>query len=136
MGMVACCREAVERLVPVDAQHESIDVLAHGAGEVGQRLAPAEADLVAGEVQARAAELGDAALEAHSRAQGRLLEHQTHDAAAQRLCVGMRRACAAFSRAASASRWQQVVGRKVDEIEEVLHWSRVFRFSSLQKFKS
>ena len=32
-----------------------------GAGEVGERLAPAEADLVAGQEQARAAELGDAA---------------------------------------------------------------------------
>jgi hypothetical protein len=81
-------RDAVQRGVMEDAEDHRVHIAAHRAAEVRERFAPAEADLVAGQEQARAAELRDGAFEAHACAQGGLLEDQRDDLPGE--CVRLR----------------------------------------------
>ena len=55
---------------------QGVDVLADDAGEVGDALADAQADVLAAQEDRVAAELGDRRLEADAGAQRRLLEEQ------------------------------------------------------------
>ena len=106
--------ELLDGGVAEDAQHHGIDVLAHDAGEVGDALARAQADLVAAEEDAGAAQLGHGRLEADARAQRRLLEDQAEDAARQE-----RRVFAALPRRLEARRLvQQVVDLVRAQIEQ------------------
>ncbi len=101
-------------------QHHGIDVLAHGAGEVGDALARAQAGLVARQEDAGAAELGDGRLEADARPQRRLLEDQPEHAAQQhRLALAALLARLQFGRLVQEV--YDFVPAHVEEIKEVTH---------------
>ena len=72
-----------DRLMAIGADDDHVGVLAQDAGEIGDALAAAEAGVVA-QKHRTAAEMGHARLEAHPRAQRRLLEHQGHHPAGQK----------------------------------------------------
>src|SRR5262245_14618261 len=127
------CREAVEGLVLVDAQNERIDVLAHRTGEVGERLAPAESDLVAGEVEACTSQLRDAALETDPRTERRLFEDEGHYAAGESV-RGDAPLMSGLQARGLREQVRELVGGEVDQVEEMFHGSslQVLRSSSLQ----
>ena len=50
IGMDACAANPSSVAVLVHAQHEGVDVVADGAGEVGERLAPTQPHFVTGQV--------------------------------------------------------------------------------------
>ena len=134
-GTVDVRGELVDRLVLEDAQHERVDVLADGAGEVGERLAPAEADLVAGQEQARAAELGDAASKlTRVRSDGFSKTSADHPAGER-----VRRAAPRVRGLQPGGLRQQVrqlVGGQVEQVKEVSHGCRVVKSCSRQVVRS
>ena len=62
-----------DRLMAIGADHDHVGILAEDAGEIGDALTAAEANLIAKEDRA-SAEVGHARLEAHTGPHGRLLE--------------------------------------------------------------
>src|SRR5581483_10847885 len=68
--------EVLDGLMPEGAQDDAVDILADGAGEIGQALAGAQARFLAGHEDAGAAELGHGGGEADARPQRRLFEDQ------------------------------------------------------------
>src|SRR5262245_14422772 len=113
-------RESVERVVPVDSQHKRIDVLADSAGEVRKRLAPPQADFVPRQVETRAAELRDAALEAHASPQTWFLEHESDDAPRQAVHWDALR-LRGLQPYRLSEQVRQFVGREVNQVEKMLH---------------
>src|SRR5204862_488492 len=69
---------------------DPVDPAGEVARDVGHRLARAEADLVAGEVDGPAPELDDTDLEGHARPQRGLLEDQRHRPSLQRRAAASR----------------------------------------------
>src|SRR5688572_27077467 len=106
----------------VHARGDPVDPAREVARDVGHRLARAQPDLVAGEIDGPAAELDDADLERHARAQGLLLEDQRERSAVQR-----RRPAPGLPPVLEVGRQreepEEALPREVVDREQVLHFA-------------